>query len=79
MATPANYQRTGTEPIRSNQQIKRSDTLNKGLTASGTPAGGTKNLRAYEATKASMSLKKGNGGAKNVWPAKVDSFLDESV
>lgn len=75
----ANYERSGTEPIRSNQQIKRSDSLNKGLTASGTPSGGTKNLRAYEATKQSMDLKKGVGGAKSVWPAKVDSFLDESV
>lgn len=76
MATGPNYSRSGTEPIRSNQQVKRSTTLNPGLTDSGTPSGGTKNTRAYEATKQSMNLKKSVGGNKNTWPGKVSSHAD---
>jgi hypothetical protein len=76
MANPANYQRTGTEPIRSNHQVKRSTDLNPGLKDSGTPSGGTKNTRAYEATKQSMNLTKPVGGNKDVWPDKVASYSD---
>lgn len=76
MASPANYRGTGTEPIRSNENVKRSTTLNPGLTASGKPSGGTKNMNAYEATKCCMDLKKSVGGNKSVKPSKVASYAD---
>lgn len=104
MASPANYQRSGTEGIRSNERTLRSTDLNPGLTGSGTGVGGTSpgtattkrsstlnpglaaagaksgGLSVYDATvKASTLLKQGNGGTRDVWPAKVDSFADARV
>ena len=100
MGNPANYQRNGTEPIRSNQNVKRSTDLNPGLTKDGTPTGGRKvseattlrsstlnggltasgaksgGLSVYDATVKSGALNSGNGGNKDVWPAKLDSFDD---
>lgn len=68
------YSGSGTEPLGSNPSPKTSAPASQDRSA-GTPAGGTANLRAYEATKTAAAWKAGGKGA-NAKPEKVQSFKD---
>jgi len=73
----ANYQRSGTDPLRSNPKSVHAAQIDP-KAPSGTDCGGTKNLRAYEATKSAMQLKTPTGGA-SAKPGKVDTFSGKGV
>lgn len=68
------YNGSGTEPLGSNPSPKTSAPAAQDRSA-GKPAGGTANLRAYEATKTAAQWKAGGKGA-NATPEKVQSFRD---
>ena len=68
------YSGSGTEPLGSNPSPKTSAPASQDRSA-GTPAGGTANLRAYEATKTAAAWKAGGKGA-SATPEKVQSFKD---
>ncbi len=68
------YSGSGTEPLGSNPSPKTSAPAAQD-TQGGKPAGGTANLRAYEATLAAAQWKSGGKGA-SATPEKVQSFKD---
>lgn len=69
------YSGSGTEPLGSNPSPKTSAPASQDRSA-GKDAGGTANLRAYNATLASTQLKKHSAGGQNRHPEGVKSFKD---
>ena len=79
MANPANYQRSGTEPIRSNQNVKRSDSLNKGLNESGTPTGGRKVSEATTRRSTELNGGLGTSGTKTGGLSTFDATVKSAA
>lgn len=72
------YAGSGTEPLGSNPSPKTGSITSPDRSA-GKTAGGTENLRAYQATLAATKLTKSPTGGANRHPAGVKSFNDGSV
>ena len=73
----ANYQRSGTDPLRSNPQDVHATQITPAL-PSGTPCKGTTNLRAYQATLTAAKLTTPTGGRRTT-PSTVDTFPGTGV
>ena len=69
------YSGSGTEPLGSNPSPKTSAAAT-GDHSAGKEAGGTANLRAYEAALTSTQLKKHSAGGQVRHPEGVKSFKD---
>lgn len=74
---PANTKGSGTEPLRSDPKSKFSPPPSPNLD-SGKAAGGTKNMRAYNAAKTAAQLTTPKGSASHC-PATVDKFSGKGV
>ena len=77
MANGAPYQRSGKDNLRGHEKKMHATQIKPDLD-SGKPAGGTKNMRAYNAAKTAAQLKTPTGGANRI-PGTVSKFSGKGV